>query len=154
MGFLCGTNHLVSPKMCKSVTRSRCENLQKKVSLRIWGFAPKSYSMLFFKYLNFRAKLFWLTYPIEGGWVIGNRVEWNFEKINLFPIVFWQKPTEFISVWWGEIQNIIFNSLVLKEKWDFLNWAREAEGRPSEASLILFFESWLFYRQDFGFKTN
>ena len=86
----------------------------------------------------FARKLFWLTYPIEGGWVIGNRVEWNFEKINLFPIVFWQKPTEFISVWWGEIQNIIFNSLVLKEKWAFLNWAREAEGRPSEGSLNFF----------------
>ena len=102
----------------------------------------------------FARKLFWLTYPIEGGWVIGNRVEWNFEKINLFPIVFWQKPTEFISVWWGEIQNIIFNSLVLKEKWDFSNLAREAEGRPSEASLNFFFESWLFYRQDFRFKAN
>ena len=31
---------------------------------------------------------------------------------------------------------------------------RSEEGRPSEASLIFFFESWLFYRQDFGFKTN
>ena len=59
--------------------------------------------------------LFWLTYPVEGGWVIGDRVEWDFEKINLFPIVFWQKPTELITVWWGEIQDIIFNSLVLKE---------------------------------------
>ena len=28
------------------------------------------------------------------------------------------------------------------------------EGRPSEASLNFLFESWLFYRQDLGFKTN
>ena len=34
--------------------------------------------------------------------------------------------------------------------------ARKAEGRPSEASLMCFFESWLFLRQDLrlGWKRN
>ena len=36
----------------------------------------------------------------------------------------------------------------------FLKWS-EGGQRPTERSVFnFFFESWLFYRQDYGFKTN
>ena len=61
--------------------------------------------------------------PIHGGRFIGHRVKRDFEKVDLFAIVFRQKPRKFVSVGWSQVQNIILHLATQSINARFFGWA-------------------------------
>ena len=127
---------------------------KKKVSLRIWGFAPKSYSMLFFKYLNFRAKIVLIDLP-NWRWM-GHRWQGRMKlrKNQFVPHCLLAKTNwvHICLVRWDSKHH--FQQFGPERKMRLFKLS-EGGRRLTEGRVFnFFFESWLFYRQDFGFKTN